>query len=413
MKSSKFNPAFFIALCLSIVFLVSAPLFLPGKLADRNLPVPGSMENEGWTGIISFWYVPSVETGRGSQVQWLNRYIRSFEKQHPGVFIDMRIMTVERMAMYFSGAPDPVLLPELITLGFYEQYVPYDMLLDLKPYFKDDELSAVRKPALDSVMLEERLIGVPWMMGAYGLYVSNSLKAEQDLTSWEDLEHLDALNKMANAMSYEKKAGRKTIKYYGFCTYTTPSSRPLLSIIYNNEGKIINNKGYGLIAEWYKIGNICPPNMTSFSYQQAFGLFAIEKRAGIMLGSTRVLYDLRKLTESGKGIDYSVYPVPTEGHDGVYHDQIAAIGILKKTPDEIRALCIEFLKGLLDVEHQQTLDELGMYSVLQSLRLYSDDDDMKALESSLDRITVMPAGSSRDDVNKFWADFQSMLKVMQ
>lgn len=412
MKSLNFKPTFFVALCISIMFLVTAPLFLPSKLADRGLLVPDDAENESWTGIISFWYVPALDTGRGSQVQWMNRCIRSFEKQHPGVFIDMRIMTAERLAMYFSGDPDPDLLPELISLGTYDQYVPYDLLLDLKPYFQDDELSALRKPALNSVMLESRMLGVPWMMGVYGLYVSNSLKAELDLPPEGDLKDLDALNEMANAMSLEKKTGRKTIRYYGFCTYSTPSSRPLLSIIYGNEGKIINNKGYSLIEGWLK-GNICPPNMSGLTYQQAFGLFAVEKRAGVMLGSTRVLYDLRKLAESGKGIDYSVYPVPTDDLGGMYLDQIAAIGILEKTPDEVRMPCMEFLKGLLDIKHQQTLDQLGMFSVLHSLYLYGDDPDMDALESSLDKVTVAPAATNREYINKFWGDFQGMLKAGQ
>jgi hypothetical protein len=50
--------------------------------------------------------------------------------------------------------------------------------------------------------------------------------------------------------------------------------------------------------------DIMPPNMETLSYSSAFRLFALEKRAGMLLGSSKVIYDTRNLQESGKGVEY-------------------------------------------------------------------------------------------------------------
>lgn len=404
MKGWKVKPLTLFFLFLTILFLFIAPTILPMKLKEFEVVDSQTPERPEWTGVISLWDVPYVQTGKGNYIRWLSNYIHNFEKRFPGVFIDVRTMTAERLAMYLHG-DDQGILPEIVSLGIYEQQVPEDSLLDMLPFFQTSELIKLHAIAAERVMNNDKMIGVPWMMGSYGLIVNNAQIQNTNIVIDEVSLDYKTLDTLANAMSYEKKSGRKTIEYFGFCSYTTPNSKPILGMIYQDDGKILNDPGYQLINNWNQSGNIFPQDLINLSYSKAFSLLAVEKRAGIMLGSSKVIFDIRKLQESGKGIDFSVYPIPMEGKSELYQDQIAAFGILKDESIEKTQLCVLFLKGLLDEKNQHGLVELGMFPVIQTNSLYEEDDAMKILEESNKDISIGPFGNNKAIVNEFWTNY--------
>ena len=189
--------------------------------------------------------------------------------------------------------------------------------------------------------------------------------------------------------------------YYGFCSYNG-GNRPLLSMIYGEDGKIVDNTGYGLLEGWRQGKGILPPDLADLPYSKAFRLFSVEKRAGILLGSSKMIYDIRNLQQSGKGLEFRIFPVPLKEGGKLYQDQIAAYGILKQESPEKTQLCVLFLKGLLEEEVQKQLTDLGMFSVRKALELYAEDDEMKILEKSLAQTSIGPFGEARDRVNAFW-----------
>lgn len=401
MKRWKVKPFTFFLLCLVLLFLIFAPPFLSGGLKKPKDQDLFELKKPEWTGVITLWDIPYVQAGKGNAARWLGKYISRFEKQYPGVFIDVRPLTTERLAMYLHGEDFKDVMPDMISLGIYEQAVPEDLLLDLSPYFRTDELEQMHPLALACIQSGAKLTGVPWMMGSYGLIVNQNVFSDMDPAGIPETMDYDILDQLARKMSYQKKSGRKTIGYFGFCTYANSSSRPLLSMIYGEDGKIVDNAGYSLFQSWKQDSGIFPPEMGSFSYARAFRMLTSDKRAAMMLGSSRVIFDNRNLQQAGKGIDFRVFAVPAVS-GGQYQDQIASYGILKGDSEEKKKLCILFLKGLLEQEVQIQLADLGMFSVLKDLSLYADDAEMNVLEQALKQAGKGPFGQEKVQVNSLW-----------
>ncbi len=393
-------------LCLSLLFLLAAPPFLSHRLKDKRAEDPFEPEKPEWTGILTLWDIPYVSTGKGSAARWLEGPIRRFEKNYPGVFIDVRSLSTERLAMYLSGDKSNAMLPDMISLGIYEQPVPENDFVDLLPDFKEGELNGIRDIAVKRVMSGSRMVGVPWMMGSYGLAVKEEALSDEDFTSSSkalDYSSLDTLVKKISSQktSGGKKSDGKKKDCYGFCSYAD-SSRPILSMIYGKDGKIGGNDGFPLLERWSREKGILPPDWEQFSYSSAFHLFAVEQQAGVLLGSSKFIYDNRSLQQSGKGVAMRVFPVPMGQSGRFYQDQIAAYGVLRQDSSKKQRLCTLFLESLLEEETQKQLTDLGMFSVRKDLQLYAEDEEMKILEESLSQTAIGPFGDDRNRINAFW-----------
>ena len=244
---------------------------------------------------------------------------------------------------------------------------------DLSPLFNQDDLAAFREPALERVMSGERMLGVAYMMGCYGLFInqdafSNELDLGFGTTNNDDMDYA-TMDLIARKNSFQIKSGKKNIDYYGFCTYANASSRPLLSMIYQKDGKIRDNDAYRLFMEWMEEEqDIMPPDMESLSYSSAFRLFASEKRTGMLLGEARS-FMICATCENQEKCGISGLSFAVGRRSGFYMDQIAAYGLLSQQNDK-KKLCILFLKSLLQEEAQSRLKSIGMFSVRKDLNLY-------------------------------------------
>ncbi len=56
----------------------------------------------------------------------------------------------------------------------------------------------------------------------------------------ESLDYSD-LNTIVTKAAHQKKTGKRSLDYYGFCTYSGFHSKPLLGMIYQESVKIIDN----------------------------------------------------------------------------------------------------------------------------------------------------------------------------
>jgi len=358
----------------------------------RNLPDPLEplfRKKPEWTGLITLWNVNFIDCGTGSNTRWLNLQIERFEKQNPGVFIDVRNITPSRLKMYFQGNERENILPDIIALPVYEDIIPRDLLVDLGEFFSQEDLEKLNSAAYNHVIKDGKMIGVPYMMGVYALVFNLQLAHEKEVIIPEGQLDYAFLDSAVKAMTFTEKNGKAEKQYYGFCTYSTPYSRPLLSIIHGNREKIVDERVCGYLFQWHKSGAF-PPGMTDLSYDRAWDLFAAQGRVGVMLANTRAIYQMRALQQAGKGFEIAVKGLPAE-KDGIFSDQIAAFGIVR-TDNRIKLeLCISFLKGLLEDRAQQELKTIGMFPVVDSAGdIYADDPQMYQLETSIKNYVYGP-----------------------
>ena len=143
MKTNK-KPVTLILYMVILIFLVlGTRIFLMGS--DKNEPFNGENagQDEKWTGIITLWDIPYVETGVGSNSSWLSSRIQEFERENPGIFIDVRRMTPQRAAMYFTGDVEETILPDIVSLSPYDEILSYSRLQDLESYFTEEDLDRI------------------------------------------------------------------------------------------------------------------------------------------------------------------------------------------------------------------------------------------------------------------------------
>jgi multiple sugar transport system substrate-binding protein len=407
MNKLKIRPIAVLSLIAILFFLVSGPKLLPMTIRGREPLEPLMPEKPKWTGIIYLWDIPFVTAGTGSHARWLNRYIRSFEKEYPGVYINVRSMTPERLTMYMQDEESQEFFPDIISLDPYGDLIHEGLLVDLSEYFTEEMISALHPAARDRVIADTRLIGVPWMMGPYCIIINNALTGHGVNGSLfgEPKDELtlgvEQLEQYALKSSFEKVSGKKKTAFYGFCTYSATFSKPLLSMIYHDNGKIVNDPLIDMLFKWQDKGTILPERWSEMQYAEAERLFISEKRIGMFLGTSHTIYSLKKKQEIGKGFDFTVVGIPTDGKVGLFTDQVAAYGLLKQSKPEKKELCVEFLEGMLDDVHQEYLREIGMFSVLyNTAKLYDELDPMSVLEESIEFYTMGPNGNRSQELMK-------------
>lgn len=399
----KVKPFTLLLILIVIAFLVFWPDIVIKRITDKDI-VEETEETKDYRGIIDVWDISYINSGTGNHKKWLDEYIGSFEKENPGVYINYRTLTVERLNLYLYAEPDSDFLPDIVSLDPYRKYINEDSLMDLSSYFADEELEALHPAARECVVSDNGLHGVPWMLGVYCYIFNLSLMQENNQQLGDYLQDgiltLDGLNDLVNNMSFEKKVGRKVVNYYGFNTFYHDSSYPVISMFYEDGGTILNNRAYNMLMDWSRNKGLVHEKLLSLPYADSLSLFVNDRRATVMLGGSNIIYTLRRLQSQGKGFEFAIHPVINENGYGLYTDQIAAFG-LHNSIDSLdkEEICVLFLKGMLEEEHQRKLTNIGMFPVIKDINnLYEDDEAMTILEKSLADYSMGPTESRREKV---------------
>lgn len=397
----------------ALIFLAAGPvlfLHLNGNHNAADLTLPAGLEYQG---LLRLWEVSYVPAGKSTFATWLIRYIRAFEREYPGIYVELRTLPPERLQMYLTDGTHQDFLPDMLSIDPYGQMVSDSTWQDLTDLVDPALLSGIRPAALERVQSDGRLIGIPSMMGLYALYIHNNLVEylPEGMGAHEaaplTLADLDAFVRKA---SYDQKSGRRILQFRGFSAYDLPFGTPLLGMIYTELGNSIEDPLASQLLTWHRAETLLPADWHRLSFEQAFRAFAEEKRFGILLGGTQVLYGLKRLQEAGKGFAYTLLPIPMEGKDGLYTDQIAAYGLLKRTSAEKAAACAAFLQGMLDETVQRSLSDIGMFSVLNSVGdLYDPDHPLYALEACLQQPILGPSARRRNDALRVLEAFEAAL----
>ena len=102
-----------VAVCLLVLgLLVPAILQLRGKMPIDTQPLI-EKKYGGWAGVLRLWVYEGWKPGGGNMAGWLNKCVGSFEKKHPGVYVQPEYVDGATMrALGRDGlAPDMAIFP--------------------------------------------------------------------------------------------------------------------------------------------------------------------------------------------------------------------------------------------------------------------------------------------------------------
>ena len=351
------------ALCLAalVPLAVYAARFLP----PDTRPLVAE-KYAGWSGVLRLWVCEGWAEGSGALAAWLNRCAARFEKQHPGVYVQPRVVDAGAIAsMNDSGIPRPDML-----------LVPPGVLTSpagLSPLRTPERL---RAPLVHCGMWGDAVYAVPVALGGY-LWVYDAARLDGLPDTWRDGEAMAAPPPDAwrrwDAALLALCAGQYA---------DSPAARP-------DAAPAAPDLDLGLAAEATPLPTATPvpsrnallPCRLPRGFQpeaEAFRRFANGEIAATPV-TQREARRLQALSDRGRGPDWRL-----AAGAGTFTDQLLCLAVVD-APDRAsqKALCLEFLEALLDDDAQGELCRVPAFSVTDAGSGYADADPLRAMDAAL------------------------------
>lgn len=357
------------ALCLLCLLLLIPALLHARRILPLDTRPMVAEKYAGWTGVLNLWVFEGWTSGNGSITSWLNPCVASFEKKHPGVYIQPQYVDADAIAtMGDSGIlpPDMLLLPPNLL-------ATTDNLLPLT-------VSSGVRPALrHSGKWNGSIFATPVALGGY-LWAWNSAMTEALPDTWRDAS-------IALSIPVPQPWRRWDVALLALC-----SGRYAMSA--GNETSDVNTPPSFEVELGLAGGKTIAPTASpaprpdatlsrqlpsDFQYDDDAWRHFINGDTAAMPVTQREIRKLQALSEQGKGPDWRLCP-----GDNPFTDQLLSLAIINR-PDapQCRALCGEFLDWLLSDESQSTLYRAGAFAVTDSPSGYNASDPLAIMDAAL------------------------------
>ena len=288
-----------------------------------NLPqMPTTGANVSYQGVINLWIVDSFEGGSGSRQSWFTKRASKFEQQNKGLFVCVTVLTEGQLESKLQQGQNFDML--CFSRGIGEKVI--DTLAPL-----DVDFGCVCENFAQSGRLNGTAYALPIFAGAYCLFARQS-QQKQDV-----LSH-------CLTTTFTRKIGKNTIQLAPMVCGFAPYNSPLTALAMSG-GK----------------GSFTPDYAKSqyLAYEQ----FVENKTAVTLLGTQRDMYRLQKHLQMGKMEELVFAPLMA------YTDLVGYLAVGRHSQN-LQA-CTRFVEYLLSDQVQQTVAEMGMFSVTNQ-NLYSN-----------------------------------------
>ncbi|TDD05449.1 extracellular solute-binding protein [Saccharopolyspora terrae] len=321
------------------------------------------------TGTLRVWLFD--EANRAPKQATVDEAVARFEREHPGVEVDVQYIAVETRSERFTGAfNDPASAPDVAEVGNTDLagYVAAGGLADVTEKLPQWPESADLSPsALDTARVEGKVFGVPWYTGVRALYYRTDVFDELGLQPPRTTAELLATAQRIRSERPDLYGIATGGKYhYALMPFIWAAGGDLarqegqrwVSTIDSPEAQ----RGIETYAEMITSG-ACPPEQCSdMTGSQSVQAFASGKAAMTIGGDFN-----RKAVDAGVGGKYGVVPLPGDAI-GSTAPAFAGGNLLSVLKSSQRAtLAREFVQLLAGKEYQRK-----MYGAMGNLPTFID-----------------------------------------
>ena len=369
------------ALCLLVLIAtIPAVIHIKGSLPPDTQPMI-ERKYGGWSGVLRLWVREDFPVGVDGVAAWLNRCAASFEKRHPGVYIQPEY--VDASALSAEGV------------------LPPDMVL-FSPGGVDPSRLAALPPDVGARLragLPRDARAVPVMLGGY-VWAYNAALLDAIPDSWRDAgvtvavppdgpDRLWSAALLALCSSKYSKGGDPRREAAGEIELglgrETPSSTPAPT---PSGGALSCRLPDGFAPD--------PDAWRTF----------INGDAAAMPVTAREVRRLEALSGMGKGPDWRLGAAGA----AAFTEQVMYIGALAQPDAEKLELCRAFIALLLDDESQGALHSVGAFSVTGADSGYAAGDALRPIDQMLRQSTLIAPNpfdaywqrDAADIVRDFW-----------
>ncbi|TDC90573.1 extracellular solute-binding protein [Saccharopolyspora aridisoli] len=321
------------------------------------------------TGTLRVWLFD--EANRAPKQATVDEAVARFEREHPGVEVDVQYIAVETRSERFTGAfNDPASAPDVAEVGNTDLagYVAAGGLADVTEKLPQWPESADLSPsALDTARVEGKVFGVPWYTGVRALYYRTDVFDELGLQPPRTTAELLATAQRIRSERPDLYGIATGGKYhYALMPFIWAAGGDLarqegqrwVSTIDSPEAQ----RGIETYAEMITSG-ACPPEQCSdMTGSQSVQAFASGKAAMTIGGDFN-----RKAVDAGVAGKYGVVPLPGDAI-GSTAPAFAGGNLLSVLKSSQRAtLAREFVQLLAGKEYQRK-----MYGAMGNLPTFID-----------------------------------------
>jgi hypothetical protein len=320
----RLRPITLIFAFLVMAIFIFGPGILQSEQAQNRFYEWLEGEKPQWTGILDLWHIVEWKTGGSSGVAYLKERATAFERNMPGVFIEVHGMTAQEAQQRLESGETPDLIS--YPTGFSP---PMEMTALSMP-------EGVREDLAESASADGAAAAIPYMYGGYMLLANRMLFLQQGMDlPLDGVWDAALLSETITALADVSQDNEQTI--YGLAiekeTWTLPQNAMLLFA----DGRIVNDKAV-LLTEG--------------------GVDAFLSGNAALLVSGPGGYKTVRESAAEEGIAYQVYPLSD------YTDMVQYVGVCAADSTGKAAVGGQFCDFLLSEASQKKLAELGVFSAL-------------------------------------------------
>ncbi|WIV13519.1 sugar ABC transporter substrate-binding protein [Proteiniborus sp. MB09-C3] len=397
-----------------IAFIFIWPIYVfiykPAQIEKQN-----NEKSEEWKGLIQLWDFPRVDSKTGSRYGWIQDKIKKFEKQNPGVFIELTPLDWKKGPNKLEVSLKTGNLPDIAPIGTEYIYMNESVLEPLEEYFTKDEIKEFKYLAMNAVTKDEKIWGVPFMMTTYSMFLNAEIFKQKGVElpldgNWTYEEFVEKMK----ALTWDDNSDGK-LDYYGFISPIKPDYYNLWGIILSDGAEIVNDKGeYSFYGEKAISGlkkavdlkqnyKVTPEDFGLYDENEAWDLFFNQRTIAVYPTGSWAAKTLLDKYQSGEGFEYVVanYPIGDRRLPISLNNSVSAYGIFKQEDKGKLDMCIKFLKFITKDNYQKELERLGVFPVKSTVEdTYINDSNMKKIEDCLSYTIPLPKHKEWNEIDR-------------
>ncbi|WZL72113.1 extracellular solute-binding protein [Clostridiaceae bacterium 35-E11] len=406
MKKKKFGPLMALLYLLLIAFILFGPFYFINHRTKDGVNERKDQKGN-WKGVITLWDYPRLDITNGTRYGWIASKIKQFEKENPGVYIELKPIDWKSGPIEIETAVKMKTYPDIAPVGSDFTVIAQNVLEPIDRYLSDNEINNYKTQALSAVRYNEKTWGFPWMMTTYTMILNMDLFHEKGISppqegDWTYEEFVEILKKVT-----WDKDGDGENDVYGFNSFIGENDYNTWGILLSDGAEVFDKnhlyyrfyderaaKGLKKLADLKLIHKVTPNNFGENTEAQAWESFYKEKRVAVYPTGTWAINVLRNLQNQGKGFNFTVanYPIGEKGVPVSIAKTTSAYGIFKQEDSEKLQMCVNFLKFITQDKYQKELNRLGVFPVKKSVgEIYKEDRIMHHIEKSLAYTQSVPS----------------------
>lgn len=401
----------------SLMLLVFAFVLVLSACGDDS---EGSTDEDGnWTGKITIWDGPrwaeegdtSGEDGEGNKYFWLEGKIEEFEKEHPGVEIELvQVPWAEmpdKLGVNIAGGSWPDIAPVDISGSAVSiDHIEQGVVEPLDDFFTEEELGDFYENALDAYTYDGKLYGIPNSLTVHSMLLNLDLFEEAGVEppangEWTWEEFVDAAEKL----TFDRD-GDGEIDVYGFSTYILPGYYEAWPFFYINGGQPLSDdlseftfdspeavEAIQQLADLKLVNEAAPVSMGGADVGGTFQAWASEEQRTVAMEpwATWAITS----TQSTYPTNFMVANYPT-GSNGepVTIGGVGGWTMFQQDSDAKREVVAEFMKFISDTDEQFLMaQEYGIFPARISAAEqdpYADNPEMARAQEMSSQVVMLP-----------------------